>query len=86
MSTRICAVGADSSRRNPPQAHPVLSGDPPGPPQALDSIRKFVQSLLRHIDVLTPSEMFALAMQAGARMSSTIDRRPADPYALTKSF
>lgn len=32
----------------------------------LDSIRSFVKSLLGHIDVLTPSEMFALAMQAGA--------------------
>ncbi|MEQ8272480.1 MAG: zinc-ribbon domain-containing protein [Deltaproteobacteria bacterium] len=32
----------------------------------LDSIRAFVQSLLGHLDVLTPSEMFALAMQAGA--------------------
>ncbi|MCG8553997.1 MAG: methyltransferase domain-containing protein [Proteobacteria bacterium] len=32
----------------------------------LDGIRSFVQSLLGHIDVLTPSEMFALAMQAGA--------------------
>jgi len=32
----------------------------------VDSIRGFVQSLLGHIDVFTPSEMFALAMQAGA--------------------
>ncbi len=32
----------------------------------VDSIRTFVRSLLGHIDVLTPSEMFALAMQAGA--------------------
>lgn len=32
----------------------------------VDSIRRFVKSLLGHIDVLTPSEMFALAMQAGA--------------------
>ena len=32
----------------------------------MDSIRSFVKSLLGHIDVLTPSEMFALAMQAGA--------------------
>ncbi len=32
----------------------------------VDSIRSFVKSLLSHIDVLTPSEMFALAMQAGA--------------------
>ncbi|MBZ0121644.1 MAG: zinc-ribbon domain-containing protein [Sandaracinaceae bacterium] len=32
----------------------------------LESIRSFVQSLLGHLNVLTPSEMFALAMQAGA--------------------
>ncbi|MEZ4287356.1 MAG: zinc-ribbon domain-containing protein [Polyangiales bacterium] len=32
----------------------------------VDSIRTFVKSLLGHIDVLTPSETFALAMQAGA--------------------
>lgn len=32
----------------------------------LEKIRMFVQSLLGHIDVFTPSEMFALAMQAGA--------------------
>ena len=32
----------------------------------VDSIRSFVQSLLGHVNVLTPSEMFALAMQAGA--------------------
>ncbi|MEZ4447555.1 MAG: zinc-ribbon domain-containing protein [Polyangiaceae bacterium] len=32
----------------------------------VDSIRSFVRSLIEHIDVLTPSEMFALAMQAGA--------------------
>ena len=32
----------------------------------VDTIRKFVASLLQHLEVLTPSEMFALAMQAGA--------------------
>ena len=32
----------------------------------MDSIRAFVQSLLGHIDVFNPSEMFAVAMQAGA--------------------
>ncbi|MEZ4447633.1 MAG: zinc-ribbon domain-containing protein [Polyangiaceae bacterium] len=32
----------------------------------LDRIRTFVQSLLGHVNVLTPSELFALAMQAGA--------------------
>lgn len=32
----------------------------------VESIRSFVQSLLGHLNVLTPSEMFALAMQAGA--------------------
>lgn len=32
----------------------------------MESIRGFVQALLGHIKVLTPSEMFALAMQAGA--------------------
>lgn len=32
----------------------------------VDRIRSFVQSLLAHVDALTPSEMFALAMQAGA--------------------
>ena len=31
-----------------------------------ENIRGFVQSLLGHIEVLTPGEMFALAMQAGA--------------------
>jgi len=33
---------------------------------SVDRIRAFVKSLLDHIDVFTPSEMFALAMQAGA--------------------
>lgn len=33
---------------------------------SVESIRAFVKSLLGHIDVFTPSEMFALAMQAGA--------------------
>ncbi len=32
----------------------------------VESIRSFVKSLIEHIDVLTPGEMFALAMQAGA--------------------
>lgn len=32
----------------------------------VEKIREFVHSLLHHVDVLTPSEMFALAMQAGA--------------------
>jgi superfamily II DNA or RNA helicase len=32
---------------------------------SLDSIRTFVKSLIDHIDKLTPSERFALAMQAG---------------------
>ena len=32
----------------------------------LDSIRTFVRALLKNIDTFTPSEMFALAMQAGA--------------------
>lgn len=32
----------------------------------MESIRGFVQALLGHVKVLTPSEMFALAMQAGA--------------------
>ena len=32
----------------------------------VDRIRSFVQSLLAHVNALTPSEMFALAMQAGA--------------------
>lgn len=32
----------------------------------IDNIRTFVQSLLGHINILTPSELFALAMQAGA--------------------
>lgn len=32
----------------------------------VDAIRSFVHSLLGHIEILTPSEMFALAMQAGA--------------------
>lgn len=32
----------------------------------LDSIRAFVQALLGHVETFTPSEMFALAMQAGA--------------------
>lgn len=33
---------------------------------SVDNIRLFVKSLLGHIDAFTPSEMFALAMQAGA--------------------
>ena len=32
----------------------------------MDSIRGFVEALLGHVDALAPSEMFALAMQAGA--------------------
>ena len=32
----------------------------------MESIRGFVKALLGHVKVLTPSEMFALAMQAGA--------------------
>lgn len=32
----------------------------------VERIRSFVQSLLAHVNALTPSEMFALAMQAGA--------------------
>lgn len=32
---------------------------------SLDSIRAFVKSLLSHVSAFTPSEMFALAMQAG---------------------
>lgn len=32
----------------------------------MDSIRSFVKSLLGHVDVLNESELFALAMQAGA--------------------
>ena len=32
----------------------------------VDTIRTFVRSLLGHVDALSPSEMFALAMQAGA--------------------
>ena len=32
----------------------------------VDAIRAFVKALLEHIDAFTPSEMFALAMQAGA--------------------
>lgn len=32
----------------------------------VDTIRSFVKSLIAHVHVLTPSEMFALAMQAGA--------------------
>ncbi len=32
----------------------------------LDSIRRFVKALLGHVDDFAPSEMFALAMQAGA--------------------
>lgn len=33
---------------------------------SLDNLRKFVKSLLGHISALNPSELFALAMQAGA--------------------
>ena len=33
---------------------------------SVENIRAFVQSLLHHVDVLTPSEKFALAIQAGA--------------------